>query len=182
MFWNMICITRFWIRSNSSDKCLDNPWWKTGHVYSVIGRIQVFSKFFSEVMARFNSLRKYNRVEAFLIISPMWRFHLKFLEIFRPINLMVITIYVGLSLIKIDAYLGRWIFVEEIRRSLHFFKLNWNLFVYVYSVSLFTILLVLFVSHFSTISAAVVSSTHNFPMLVLVMSVSSIVNHQQPTP
>ena len=31
MFGNMICIARFWIRSNSSDKYVGNPLWKTGH-------------------------------------------------------------------------------------------------------------------------------------------------------
>ena len=41
MFGNMICIARFWISSNSSDKYVGNPLWKTGQAYSVIGRIQV---------------------------------------------------------------------------------------------------------------------------------------------
>jgi hypothetical protein len=40
----MIYIARFWIRSNSSDKYLGNPLWKTGQAYSVIGRIQVMQK------------------------------------------------------------------------------------------------------------------------------------------
>jgi hypothetical protein len=39
----MICIARFWIRSNSSDKYVGNPLWKTGQAYSVIGRTPIRS-------------------------------------------------------------------------------------------------------------------------------------------
>jgi hypothetical protein len=70
----MICIARFWIRSNSPDKYFGNPLWKTGQAYSVIGQIQVMQKVkssFSAILASFNFLRKYNRVEAFLKISSM---------------------------------------------------------------------------------------------------------------
>ena len=56
--------------------------------------------------------------------------------------------------------------------SLPFFSLNWNLFLYGFSVSSLSLILV---SPFSTISAAVVSSTY-FHKSVLVVSISSIIN------
>ena len=84
----MMRIARFCTPSRSLERYTGRPSWKTGHAYSVIGRIQVQKNWTNSRVLRPQRLswdKLYKRFLAFLIIDSMWQFHFKSLEMLRPV-------------------------------------------------------------------------------------------------
>ena len=94
----MMRIARFCTPSSSLERYTGRPSWKTGHAYSVIGRIQVQKKWTNTRVPRPERLnwdKLYKRFLAFLIMESMWQFHFKSLEMLRPCILALVTKSIG---------------------------------------------------------------------------------------
>ena len=91
----MMPIARFCTPSSSLERYTGRLSWKTGHAYSVIGRIQVQEKnWINSRVPRPERLswdKLYKRFLAFLIMESMWQFHFKSLEMLRPSILALVT-------------------------------------------------------------------------------------------
>ena len=123
-------IARFCTSSGSLERYAGRLSRKTGHVYSVTGRMQVQKNWTSPRVPRPERLswdKLYRHFWAFLIMESMWEFHFKSLETLRPSILAVATNSIGLSLTTTGSKDVVFLVLKFMRSSLHFVSFTWNL-------------------------------------------------------
>ena len=111
-------IARFCTRSSSLERYAGRLSRKTGHVYSVIGRMQVQKNWTSPRVPRPERLswdKLYRRFWAFLIMESMWEFHFKSLETLRPSILAVASHSINFMSSSLYLVSFSWNFSEEAR-------------------------------------------------------------------
>ena len=129
-FREMIASALFWTFSKSSHKYFGREWWNTCEQYSNRGLIHVQKKVRMSAVGtpkRFSQIRKYIRLLAFLIISPIWTFHWRSFERFRP---KIFTCFTTLSRLPFTVKGSKPCLecLKSMMSSLHFSAFSWSLF------------------------------------------------------
>ncbi len=129
-FGKMIASALFWTFSKSSHRYFGREWWKTCEQYSNRGIIHVQKKFRMSAVGtpeRFSKIMKFIRLLAFLIISPIWTFHWRSDERFRP---KIFPCFTTLSSLPIYCERFEDVFgmLEVDDEFLHFLAFSWSLF------------------------------------------------------
>ena len=123
-------IARFCTPSSSLERYAGRLSWKTGHIYSVIGRMQVQKNWSSQRVPRQERLswgKLYRRFLAFLIMESMWEFHFKSPETLRTSILAVATNSIGMPLTTTGSKDLVFLVLKFMCSSLHFVSFSWNL-------------------------------------------------------
>ena len=122
-------IARFSTRSGSLERYAGRLSRKTGHVYSVIGRMQVQKNWTSPRVPRPERLswdKLYRRFWAFLIMESMWEFHFKSLETLRSSILALATNSIGMPSTTTGLKGVVFLVLKFMRSPLHFVSFSWN--------------------------------------------------------
>ena len=122
-------IARFCTPSSSLERYGGKLSWKTGHAYSVIGRMQVQKNWTSSQVPRPERLswdKLYRRFLAFLMMESMWQFHFKSLETLRPSILPLINNSIGMPLTTTESNEVAFLVLKFMRSSLYFVSFSWN--------------------------------------------------------
>ena len=98
-------------------------------------------------------------MEAFLIVSLIWIFQVKSLEILRPNSFTFSTTSKASPLMRMGSN-SCWDFVKDIHTSLHLSVFSWTLFSSDHCITLSVVRWALLSSPFATVSEIVVSSTY----------------------
>lgn len=123
-------VARFCTSSSSLERYTGRPSWKTGHAYSVIGRIQVQKNWTNSRVprpARLSWDKQYKRFLAFLIMELMWQFHFKSIEMLRTSILALVVRSMGLPLTTTGSKKVGLLVLKFMSSSLYFVSFSWNL-------------------------------------------------------